>query len=91
MKNIWIVGLLVFTMSCSSLHHDTSSPVIQLTKKRCMGKCPVYDLMIYQNGLVNYNGIDHVEKKGLHQFNLSAKKIEELTQIMRGKSKFIKH
>ena len=69
------------SMSCSTLQHDTSSPVIQLTKKRCMGKCPVYDLMIYENGLVTYNGIDHVAKKGLHQFNVSSKKMKELVQL----------
>ena len=37
--------------------------------------------MIYKNGLVTYNGIDHVSKKGLHQFQLSSKKMEELNKL----------
>lgn len=81
MKNVVLLSIFLVSVSCSTIQHDTSSPMIQLTKKRCMGKCPVYDLMIYKNGLVTYNGIDHVEKKGLHQFNLSSKKIEELTRL----------
>jgi len=67
--------------SCSSIQHDASNPVIQLTKKRCMGKCPVYDIMIYKNGLVTYNGIDNVSKKGVHQFNIPSKKMEELSKL----------
>ena len=81
MKNLFIFSILLISTSCSTLQHDVSKPVIQLTKKRCLGKCPVYDLMIYQNGLVTYNRIDHVQKKGLHQFNLGSQKVEELTQL----------
>ena len=69
------------SISCSTIQHDASNPVIQLTKKRCLGKCPVYDLMIYKNGLVTYNGIDHVSKKGLHQFSIPSKRIEELNKL----------
>jgi hypothetical protein len=46
-----------------------------------MGKCPVYDLMIYKNGLVTYNGIDHVNRKGLHQFQIPSEKMEELSKL----------
>ena len=81
MKNISLIIIVILSVSCSSTKYDASSPVIQLTKNRCMGKCPVYDLMIYQNGLVTYNGIDHVKKKGLHQFSISTQKLEELNKL----------
>lgn len=81
MKKIFAICILIASISCSSLQHDASSPLIQLTKKRCMGKCPVYDLMIYKNGLVTYNGIDHVSKKGLHQFQIPSEKMNELSKL----------
>lgn len=81
MKNLALWIILILSVSCSTIQHDASSPVIQLTKKRCLGKCPVYDLMIYKNGLVTYNGIDNVSKKGLHQFNLPSKKMESLGKL----------
>ena len=37
--------------------------------------------MIYKNGLVTYNGIDHVEKRGVHQFQLPSEKMEELNKL----------
>jgi len=81
MKNLMLITILIMSISCSTIKHDASIPVIQLTKKRCLGKCPVYDLMIYKNGLVTYNGIENVSKRGVHQFNIPTKKIEELNKL----------
>ena len=55
---------------------------IQLTKKRCLGMCPVYDLFIYINGVVVYNGIDHVTDKGKRQFELSEEKLNEVKALL---------
>ncbi len=81
MKNLTLIIVLILSVSCSTIQHDASSPVIQLTKKRCLGKCPVYDLMIYKNGLVTYNGIDNVSKRGVHQFSIPTKKMEALNKL----------
>lgn len=81
MKNLVIILVFTMSVSCSTIKHDASSPVIQLTKKRCLGKCPVYDLMIYKNGLVTYNGIENVSKKGIYQFSIPTDKIEELNKL----------
>ena len=81
MKNLIVILIFSMSVSCAGIQHDASSPVIQLTKKRCLGKCPVYDLMIYKNGLVTYNGIDHVKKKGIYQFSISSEKIQKLNKL----------
>ncbi len=69
---------LMFNTSCNSAKVNSEEPYIQLTKKRCFGKCPVYDLVIYKNGAALYNGIANVAKKGKIEFQIDA---EELTSL----------
>ncbi|MEQ6123093.1 DUF6438 domain-containing protein [Pseudotenacibaculum sp. MALMAid0570] len=76
------VFALILNVSCNSAKQNSSEPYIQLTKKRCFGKCPVYDLFIYRDGLVKYNGIDHVSKKGRHQFKISKDKLVEIESLL---------
>ena len=81
MKNIAFIILITLGFSCSSVKQNSSEPMIQLTKKRCLGKCPVYDVFMYSDGLVSYNGIDNVKKIGRHQFKISEGKMLELQQL----------
>ena len=46
---------------------DTQRALISLSKGRCLGNCPVYDLWVFKNGNVIYNGIDNVNKTGIHE------------------------
>jgi hypothetical protein len=78
MKNVLFILIVTLTVSCKPVEQESSSQVIQLTKKRCLGKCPVYDVIIKENGLLSYHGIDHVEKKGKHEFKISEKELQEL-------------
>ncbi|MFY0630634.1 MAG: hypothetical protein JXR05_09650 [Flavobacteriaceae bacterium] len=71
---------LMLNTSCNSAKINSEEPYIQLTKKRCFGKCPVYDLFIYKNGAAQYNGIDNVAKKGKIEFDINS---EELTSLKR--------
>ena len=83
MKNIFLITILNFTLitACNSTKLNYQDAYIQLTKKRCLGKCPVYDLFIYKNGKVVYNGIDNVEKEGKHEFNLSNQELKNLERM----------
>lgn len=70
-----IISLLLLSLmintSCNSAKINAEEPFIQLTKKRCFGKCPVYELFIYKNGAAQYNGIDNVTKKGKIEFAIN--------------------
>ncbi len=89
MKNIMIMlaMVLIGTTSCNSLKQKQVNPHIQLTKKRCLGTCPVYDLFIYRDGLVSYHGIDNVVKKGKYKFKISPDELVEIETLF-VKSKF---
>ncbi len=80
-----VITVLVVSFSCSS-QKNNNGLLLQITKKRCLGKCPVYDLYLYENGKVLFVGIDHVEKKGKFTFNANIqqlKKIDSLLQVIR--------
>lgn len=61
---------------------DTQRALISLSKGRCLGNCPVYDLWVFKNGNVIYNGIDNVNKTGIHETTISISKVDSLTKLM---------
>ncbi len=52
---------------------DTSQlmKIIEIYKSPCFGKCPVYTLSIYDNGLATYEGKINTDLKGMNQRFLS--------------------
>src|SRR5258708_26648416 len=54
--------------------HPTEKEIIRIDFKtdHCYGTCPVFEMTIDKNLDVDYNGVDHVDKKG--QFKLKAEK-----------------
>ena len=51
-------------ISCSSQKPIQKNELIYYGKTACLGKCPVFDLYIYEDGKVVYQGFKNVEKKG---------------------------
>lgn len=81
MKYLTILLIGVLT-SCSSSKELQKDPFLYFGKTACLGKCPVYDLYVFEDGKVEYNGIKNVAKKGKHSFQLSAEEIKSLkTQL----------
>ncbi|MEE9361454.1 MAG: DUF6438 domain-containing protein [Cellulophaga sp.] len=89
MKNI-LLNIILMTMilvaSCKTNKRtkliDTEKSFISISKGRCLGNCPVYDLWNFKDGNVIYNGIDHVEKKGIQETTVSQSKIDALTKLI---------
>lgn len=52
--------------------------VISLERTGCYGTCPSYQLTVYGDGKVVYNGINHVKKKGLRRSRISQNQVMEL-------------
>lgn len=78
MKGSILYVFALFVLGCSSNKSVQNQEVIYFGKKACLGKCPVLDVFIYNDGLVIYNGIKNVEKKGKHTFKISKKTLEEI-------------
>ena len=78
---IIFLGFIILA-SCSGLKDVTkfnkADVVLSLKKGACFGKCSVYNLDVYKNGYVVYEGIMNVEKYGLYARKISKKELEGL-------------
>ena len=87
MKKIMILLVLALT-SCASSKEATAQAVkkeavLYYSKGPCMGKCPVYDLLVYADGMLIYNSKDNRRKKISVISRLSKEELEELTGFLK--------
>lgn len=59
-------------------YSEIAATVVKLERTGCMGECPVYNLMVYGDGTVIYEGYDNVEIRGMHIAHISRSKVNEL-------------
>jgi len=87
----WIVtsNKREFTFLSEELYTPKSLDDIIITLERtiCCGRCPVYKLTIFGDGLVAYNGLEFVAVTGRHSVNVSKDKIRQLIAAFK-KAKF---
>jgi (2Fe-2S) ferredoxin len=57
---------------------DMNNVVITLTRSRCLGVCPIYNVTIYGNGTVLYEGIANVNSTGIQRSNISENQVRQL-------------
>ncbi len=56
--------------------------LMHLSKRPCLGHCPVYSVTFYNNGRVKYDGVVHVDMLGIYESKLSeTQKSEALALI----------
>jgi len=55
---------------------------IKLQRTMCYGTCPVYSVMVDNEGNVNYYGEMFVYKSGEHHWKISKKKVEQLNDLI---------
>ncbi|MBZ0298736.1 MAG: DUF6438 domain-containing protein [Anaerolineae bacterium] len=59
------------------------SPVISLERQPCFGMCPVYELVLYEDGTVVYLGFDHVKEVGVRITQGDAQAVTALANEMK--------
>ncbi|MFN8339610.1 MAG: DUF6438 domain-containing protein [Saprospiraceae bacterium] len=83
MRHFFVFALIATLIGCGGVKDITkfnrSEAVLSMHKAPCQGKCSVYNLDIYKNGYVVYEGISNVEKYGLYYKILSKKELLSLT------------
>ncbi len=78
---VLIVCTIVIT-SCSSQKQLQKIPLVYYGKTACLGKCPVFDLYIFSDGSVTYEGLQNVSKKGKHQYKISSKEVQKIKDVL---------
>ncbi len=75
--NYFIINtLFFFFLSCSVTPKEKI--IIQIEKTPCRGECAAYKLIITENGLVHYKGIDNVPIEGYQEYLVSKEQLKEL-------------
>lgn len=66
----------------SSAPANTTDIEIKLEKTACYGPCPIYSVIIYGDGIVLYDGIQHVDNicKSTHQ--ISKEDVDDLVELI---------
>ena len=81
MKNYLLVFILFFS-SCFDLtkQKELQGPkiIISLEKTACFGRCPVFKIIIYNNGEALYNGRKFVKKVGEYDLKVSKREIDKI-------------
>ncbi len=62
--------------------YDVKDAFLSLSKGKSLIDCPVYDLLIFSDGHVIYNGIENVEKVGVHKMLISHEAIKHLNNLL---------
>jgi len=62
---------------------DPLQPMISFKKTPCFGKCKVYKISIYQDGLAILEGIEHIEKTGVHFGQLNKMDLDKLKKDLK--------
>ncbi|MEP7196182.1 MAG: DUF6438 domain-containing protein [Saprospiraceae bacterium] len=71
--------------------------LVSLSKSACFGKCPVYTLTIYEDGMLILESKLNIEKLGVYQTSLPVDKLNELNKRLHGinwlnyKSKYMRN
>lgn len=77
-----LVALVLLGNSCApsiqQVRLEQLTKRVEMTKGPCYGRCPVYTLRIYDNGIATYKGERHTERLGLYIKQLP---MEEVTAI----------
>ncbi|CAA0220769.1 DUF6438 domain-containing protein [Tenacibaculum maritimum] len=67
-------------MLAKNIIEKAKNTLISLQKLPCYGKCPTYNLTIYNDGKAVYNGLENIAIKGEKTFQLTTKQFKELTK-----------
>lgn len=81
MKKIRLIFILPILFICSCAIQRgliEENLVVSIETTPCMGDCPVYRLEIYGNGMVLFEGKEHVERIGSYTGRISRKELKGL-------------
>jgi hypothetical protein len=87
-----MVRLLVVTIFASlsvlAQTNNMQNATVQLQRRGCLGTCPAYNLAIFANGKVSYEGLGFVHAKGHREGKMRPAKVEALVRDLTDKGLF---
>lgn len=89
MKKIMVL-LITLLISCSSVKEINKLTVnsalkIALKKGACFGTCPIYQIRLFEDRSVKYNGIRFVESQGTFEWYMDKSDFNKVTKLLQTK------
>lgn len=79
--SLFIIGCKANKGTSKSNSKNADDVVYFLKKGACFGRCPIYSLSIYGNGLAEYNGVKFTDRLGKYQKKLSKEEVSGLETL----------
>jgi len=71
-----------FGLNLTETNLNELEKLVEMSKGPCYGRCPVYDLVIYDNGIMTYEGKRFTEREGLYIKKMSESELKELKALL---------
>lgn len=62
----------------ASVNLEKLTPFAELAKGPCYGRCPVFNMIVYTNGVVTYEGKQNTDREGLYIKKISDGELKDL-------------
>jgi len=84
MKQLLYITVLLVLYTCSTTRNYTQDDILlSMKKSSCYGPCPVYELIIYKNGVAKLTAEKHLDLQGEFYTKLSGSTVEALVSKFR--------
>jgi len=90
LKFIIPVSFVLF-MACAEQNHLAAQKkamkpdieYVMMKRTACFGKCPIYYIEIFENGIMRYHGERFVKDSGIYEKNIGAAKADSIIAMFR--------
>ena len=84
MRTAWCIVLILFPLfSVAQASDSTEDFSITLVRRGCLGNCPDYQVTIFSNGAVQYEGRWYVRTKGIRKSTVPVSSVQKLIRKLR--------
>ena len=65
------------------LNNYQKKPLVKMRKTPCFGKCPYFEVSIFDDGLIKYEGFKFVDRIGLYSSKINKKQVALIEDFIR--------
>lgn len=78
----YLVFILIAFFSCKAGKDEQAGKLLEMKRTACLGTCPVYQVIIYKDRTIEYQGEQYVPFEGSKSFKLKSKDFKRLFKLI---------
>ncbi|WP_428740317.1 DUF6438 domain-containing protein [Tenacibaculum sp.] len=83
MRHLFLILIALTLTNCSSSKDVKEAAFLYYGKTQCLGKCPVFDMYLFEDGKILYEGFKNVDLLGKHESYLKEEELESIKQKLK--------